>query len=69
MLQAAKLNADCLALQPPAHEAEKLQNEIRRIVKEAMVMPGEQPRRDSRDIFDVEAEISDAFHDRSGSLT
>ena len=66
--QAAQLNKDCLALKPSTEEAEKLKSEIRRIVHEATVLPGERPRTASRDFFDIEAEISDAWTEGSGNL-
>ena len=70
-LQAAKLNADCLALRPPPAESEKMSNDIKRIVKEAMTLPGQPPRKTSsnNDIFeDLDAAISKAYHDRSGTM-
>lgn len=65
-MQAMKLNQECLALRPPPEEAEKLKSEIRKIVRDATVLPGEKPRTSSRDFFDVEAEINDALNDKSG---
>lgn len=68
-LQAMKLNADCMALRPPPAETEKMQNDIKRIVKEAMTLPGQPNKQNSRDIFeDLDNAISNAYHDRSGHL-
>ena len=69
MLQAQKLNLDCLALKPPAQETEKMQADIKRICREAMVLPGEPLRAMSKESgsFDLDAEINDAFHDKSTS--
>ena len=68
-MQAQKLNQDCLALKPPQEETEKMQADIKRICREAMVLPGELVATGSKESesFDLDAEISDAFHDKSGS--
>lgn len=65
-MQAGQLNKDCLALRPTPEEAEKLKAEIKRIVSEASGKPGEPPRSGSH--FDIDAEISEAWADRSGQL-
>lgn len=68
-MQALKLNADCLALRPPPEETDKMQSDIKRIVKEAMTLPGQPVKQLSSDVFDdLDAAISNAYHDRSGNF-
>ncbi len=70
LMQAQKLNSDCLALKPPQEETERMQADIKRICREAMVLPGELVGSGSKESgsFDLDAEISDAFNDKSGSF-
>lgn len=69
-MQAQKLNSDCLALKPPQEETDRMQADIKRICREAMVLPGQLVASGSKESesFDLDAEISDAFHDKSSSL-
>ena len=68
-MQAQKLNSDCLALKPPQEETDRMQADIKRICREAMALPGElvATGRKESGSFDLDAEISDAMHDKSGS--
>lgn len=69
-MQAQKLNIDCLALRPPQEETDKMQADIKRICREAMVLPGQplKPLGNENGSFDLDTEINDAFNDSSSSL-
>ena len=66
-VQVQKLNQDCLALRPSQAETEKMQADIKRICKEAMVLPGQ--RLSAAGSFDLDTEITKAFSGNSSSGT
>ncbi len=54
-VQVQKLNEDCLALKPSQAETDKMQADIKRICKEAMVLPGQ--RLPASGSFDLDTEV------------